>query len=62
MRLVRDDNDLTRVMTSGRLDVYLPDEWGTVCGLVFNQEAADLACRQLGFLSALQFGIDLGSV
>ncbi len=58
LRLVRDESDLTAMSTSGRLEIYLNGEWGTVCGL-FNQEAAGLACRQLGFAGVEQFRANL---
>ena len=40
--------------SSGRLQLYI-SEWGNVCGFQANYfplEAADVACRQLGFTGA----------
>ncbi len=42
--------------SSGRLEIYLRGEWGTVCDDGFGQTEADVACRQLGFSTALRHG------
>ena len=36
----------------GRLEVCKDGEWGGVCFFGLSQEAAGVACRQLGFLSS----------
>ena len=41
---------------SGRLEVYINNEWGTVCINGFTKRSADTACRQLGSAEALTFG------
>ena len=42
--------------SSGRLEVYFSGEWGTVCNDLFFQTEADVACRQLGYGSAITYG------
>ena len=47
--------------SSGVLEVYIQDEgkWGTICSTDFNQEAADSACRQVGYTNAIGYnGVD----
>ena len=46
VRLVNANNNTS---TSGRLEVYYRGQWGTVCDDAFNNNAAMVVCRQLGF-------------
>ena len=39
----------------GRLEVKIGAEWGTVCGIHFNQLSAHVACRQLGYKTSVGF-------
>ena len=40
----------TSSLTGGRLEVFLNDQWGTVCDDLFGSSDAIVACRQLGFM------------
>ena len=48
LRLV---NQLSTSSGSGRLEIFLQGEWGTVCGNGFGTAEGDVACRQLGYHS-----------
>ena len=41
---------------AGRLEIFLQGEWGTVCDNGFGLSEGDVACRQLGFISATTTG------
>jgi len=55
LRLVQ-GNYTTSTLTSGRLEIYLNGQWGTVCDDFWGQDESDVACRQLGYIGALGFG------
>lgn len=41
---------------SGRLEIYLNGQWGTVCDNGFDFIEADIACSELGYRYANRFG------
>ncbi len=38
--------------SNGTLEVYLNQQWGNICYSTFNQNAANSACRQMGYTNA----------
>ena len=34
---------------SGRIEIYIDGQWGTVCGDFWNASSSTVVCRQLGF-------------
>ena len=45
----------TSVLSSGRLEIIINEECGTVCSNSFDQTDAEVACMELGFLGANGF-------
>lgn len=41
------------VQSTGLLEIYLHNQWGTVCSQGFNDAAANSVCRQLGYTNAI---------
>ena len=51
------DGDFVRLVdgaqeNEGRVEIYHHNEWRSVCGVGWNIIAANIVCRELGFLSA----------
>ena len=42
--------------TSGRLEIYVNGQWGTICDDFFDRNDALVACRELGFTGATNYG------
>ena len=41
--------------SQGRLEIYIPDDWDTLCDNGFGSNEAHTACRQLGYTHASQW-------
>ena len=54
LRLVNNSGNSDGV-SGGRLEVFFNGVWGTVCSHFFDENDANVACRQLGFSKALGF-------
>ena len=46
----------TQLQTSGRLEIFLNRQWGTVCSDSFGATEATVACGQLGFTGYSRYG------
>ena len=51
MRLIDNHCGRTCDRTTGRLEIFLRGQWGTVCNDSFGDVEAVLACNQLGYSS-----------
>ncbi len=49
------DSGRTESLSSGRLEIFINNEWGTVCSTHFTHVEADLACIQMGHEKANGF-------
>lgn len=52
MRLVNGGTDYT---SSGTVEVYLNNEWGTICDYEITVNEANTICRQLGYTSSVTY-------
>lgn len=48
VRLV--DGENTTSLYSGQLEIFMEEEWGTVCDYGWDYQDAKVLCRQLGYL------------
>jgi len=56
LRLVHNDTTSYNY-TSGRLEIYMNNRWGTICNDAdFGRTEATVACQQLGWNGALAYG------
>ena len=55
LRLVRGTTS-DSTFSSGRVEIFINGQWGTVCDDHFDAIDANVTCRQLGFAGAMRFG------
>ena len=53
LRLVQGD-DTDESFSAGRLEIFINSVWGSICSDSFDINAANVACRQLGYQGALE--------
>lgn len=46
-------------LSIGRIEICLEGQWMAICGNIWTQEDASVACRQLGFSGPGKFSIEL---
>ena len=54
LRLVRRTVSDPR-FSSGRLEIFINGEWGTICDDYFDLTDANVACKQLGYSGAIRY-------
>ena len=54
LRLVKGTN-ASSLHLSGRLEIFVNGQWGTICDDFFDQIDANVACQQLGFAGATSY-------
>lgn len=53
---VVDDSNAPSSEGSGRLEIYMSGKWGSICDHKFDDKAAHVACRQMGYLTGKLIG------
>lgn len=53
------DGNTSENSASGRLEILVNGQWGTVCSVDFELSDANVACKQLGYKSAAHIIIGL---
>ena len=52
LRLLSSDGNRTASLSAGLLEIFINNQWGTVCSRGFDNRDANVACRQLGYAEA----------
>ena len=52
LRPLDDENRFTQSLSEGKLEVYLNNQWTSVCNETFGENEATTACRQLGYTTS----------
>ena len=59
LRLRSSDGIRTTLLSAGRLEIRIDNQWGTVCSSGFDITDANVACRQLGYSEAVSYSTAL---
>lgn len=55
LRFVQREDSDSSTLSAGLLEIFLNEEWGMICDTGFDMTDASVACRQMGYRTAISF-------